>query len=311
MDESLIAFRRKLVKGGLAMFFYSGHGMQVKGGNYLVPLGAQPQEESQVKYQCFDVGQVLDLMTESGCNLKVVVLDCCRDNPFQRSWSRNNSRKGLAGFSDVPQGTIIAFSTSPNATAADGDGRNSPSPGDIKRVTTPTPPGQPAIHPLPVEQAGSRWAVLIGVDDYSEVHKLRFAGNDQRALAEQLIASGFPQDQVFLLHDKATDKKYLPFRENIEKQLAIVLATVSPGDLVIVGFSGHGVQWEGKSYLCPEDTRVDKLPATLIPLDSVYEQMVKCKAALKLLLVDACGAAALGRTCGNGNGRRVSLGRGR
>jgi formylglycine-generating enzyme required for sulfatase activity len=130
--------------------------------------------------------------------------------------------------------------------------------------------------------------VLIGVDDYTEVHKLRFAGNDQRALAEQLIASGFPQDQVFLLHDKATEKKYLPFRENIEKQLAIVLATVSPGDLVIVGFSGHGVQWEGKSYLCPEDTRVDKLPATLIPLDSVYEQMVKCKAALKLLLVDAC-----------------------
>jgi formylglycine-generating enzyme required for sulfatase activity len=126
MDESLVAFRRKLGKGGLAMFFYSGHGMQVKGGNYLVPLGADPHEESQVKYQCFDVGQVLDLMTESGCNLKVVVLDCCRDNPFQRSWSRNNSRKGLAGFSDVPQGTIIAFSTSPNATAADGDGSNSP-----------------------------------------------------------------------------------------------------------------------------------------------------------------------------------------
>ncbi len=135
---------------------------------------------------------------------------------------------------------------------------------------------------------GQKWALLIGVDDYTEIRKLKFAGADQRAFAEQLIAAGFPQDHVFLLHDKAAEKKYLPFRENIEKQLDLVLRLAGTDDSVIVGFSGHGVQLEGKSYFCPEDTRVDKLAATLIPLDGVYERLRKCRAALRLLLVDAC-----------------------
>ena len=62
----------------------------------------------------------------------------------------------------------------------------------------------------PKKPGGQKWAVLIGVDDYTELRKLRFAGNDQRALAEQLVAIGFPKDNVYLLHNKATDKKYLP-----------------------------------------------------------------------------------------------------
>jgi formylglycine-generating enzyme required for sulfatase activity len=149
------------------------------------------------------------------------------------------------------------------------------------------------IRPVHARGAGkgevvNRWAILIGVDDYAELSKLRFAGNDQRALAEQLIAIGFPKDQVFLLDDKAAEKKYLPFRENIEKQLDLVMRLAADGDLVIVGFSGHGVQLEGKSYLCPEDTRLDKLAATMIPVESVYQRLARCSASLKLLLVDAC-----------------------
>lgn len=136
--------------------------------------------------------------------------------------------------------------------------------------------------------APTRWALLIGIDDYTELGKLRFAGNDQRALAKQLVDSGFPQDQVFLLHEKSTESKYIPSRENIEKQIDLVLGLANRGDLLIVGFSGHGVQLEGKSYFCPMDTRLDKLAATMIPLDTVYDRMSKCKAALKLLMVDAC-----------------------
>ena len=130
--------------------------------------------------------------------------------------------------------------------------------------------------------------MLIGVDDYDELGKLRYAGADQRALAEQLIAAGFPQDQVFVLNDKAAENKYRPSREHIEKQLGLVLGIVRPGDLVIVGFSGHGLQVEDKSYLCPSDTRLDKLTGTMIPLDDIYDRLSKCPAALKLLLVDAC-----------------------
>jgi formylglycine-generating enzyme required for sulfatase activity len=127
MEGALVALRRKLAKGDLAMFVYSGHGLQVSGENYLIPIGAAIQEEYQVKRRCFEVSQVIDAMVEAESNLKIVVLDCCRDNPFQRSWRRSSSsRGGLAAISNVPEGTMIAFSTSPNTTADDGRGSNSP-----------------------------------------------------------------------------------------------------------------------------------------------------------------------------------------
>jgi formylglycine-generating enzyme required for sulfatase activity len=145
-----------------------------------------------------------------------------------------------------------------------------------------------AADPPAGEKLGGRWAILIGVDNYTELGKLRYAGNDQRALSEQLVASGFPKDQVFLLHDKAAEPKYLPFQANIERQLDLVLGLAREGDLMIVGFSGHGVQLEGKSYFCPMDARLDKLSSTTIALDGVYDRLSKCKATLRLLLVDAC-----------------------
>jgi len=73
---------------------------------------------------------------------------------------------------------------------------------------------------------GTRWALLVGVDEYTELEKLRYCGADMRALRDQLIATGFPERQVFLLEDKAVDKKYLPFKSSIERQLDIVLKLV-------------------------------------------------------------------------------------
>ncbi len=124
MEEAVLAFRRSLSKGSLGLFFYAGHGVQVKGENFLVPIGAQPREEYEVKRQCLPMAQVLDAMAEAESNLKVVVLDCCRDNPFKRSWSRGAAGNGLASVSNVPEGTIIAFATSPDHTADDGGRRD-------------------------------------------------------------------------------------------------------------------------------------------------------------------------------------------
>ena len=88
------------------------------------------------------------------------------------------------------------------------------------------------------------------------------------------------------------------------------------GDMVIVGFSGHGVQIKGKSYFCPEDTRHDKLAETVFPMEDIYDRLQHCKAALKLLVVDACrsdfvpeGAKgiALARGVGDFNGASEKL----
>ena len=132
-----------------------------------------------------------------------------------------------------------------------------------------------------------RWAILIGVDDYAQAQDLKYCGADQRALRDHFIAAGFPKDQVFLLHDKAKEKKYLPFKSNIEKQLGLVLGLVERDDVVVVAFSGHGVHLDGTSYLCPTNAELDD-PETMVSLDVVYERLKTCPASLKLLMVDAC-----------------------
>ena len=126
MQDALVDFQKRLPKGSLGLFYYAGHGLQVNGENYLVPIGAQIRNESEVKRQCLPADQVLDTMDESDSNLKVLILDCCRNNPFKRGWKRSLADHGLAAMSETPEGTIIAYSTAPKKTADDGDGKNSP-----------------------------------------------------------------------------------------------------------------------------------------------------------------------------------------
>lgn len=125
-EDALLDFHRKLPKGGLGLFYYAGHGVQVEGNNYLVPIGARMREEFEVKRQCLEVNQVMDAMAESETNLKVLILDCCRNNPFKRSWKRSLGDHGLKAIENVPDGTIVAFSTAAGKTADDGEGKNSP-----------------------------------------------------------------------------------------------------------------------------------------------------------------------------------------
>ena len=65
-----------------AMFYYAGHGVQVRGSNYLVPVGANPTREADVDFQMVDVNLVLNQMNGSGTRLNLVILDACRNNPF-------------------------------------------------------------------------------------------------------------------------------------------------------------------------------------------------------------------------------------
>jgi len=123
MEKSIRDFGERLRKGGVGLFYYAGHGVQVNGRNYLIPLGAEIYEETDVKYEAVDAGRVLDAMYNAGNAFNIVILDACRDNPFARSF--RSSTTGLARM-DAPTGTLIAYSTSPGKVAIDGKGRNSP-----------------------------------------------------------------------------------------------------------------------------------------------------------------------------------------
>ena len=118
------AFRRfigQVVPGGVGLFYYAGHGMQVRGANYLVPIDAALSSDFDLRYETLDVNDVLTRLDESRVRLSLIILDACRDNPFARRFRSNSG--GLAAL-DAPRGAFIAYATAPGQTAADGEGSN-------------------------------------------------------------------------------------------------------------------------------------------------------------------------------------------
>lgn len=119
MLRALTDFGDKLQQGGEALFFYAGHGMQVRGRNYLIPIDAEIRTESSVSSEAVDVDQLLDKLAPA--RLSIVILDACRNNPFERRF--RGGGQGLAQI-NAPTGTLIAYATAPGKVASDGDGRN-------------------------------------------------------------------------------------------------------------------------------------------------------------------------------------------
>lgn len=121
MEQAVEEFWAQLRRGGAGLFYFAGHGLQVNGRNYLVPVDAKLSAEQDARYRCMDAGLVLGRMENAGNDLNLVILDACRNNPFSRSW--RSGSEGLAKM-DAPKGSIIAYATAPDSVAADGDGRN-------------------------------------------------------------------------------------------------------------------------------------------------------------------------------------------
>ena len=121
MKRAIREFGRKLEQGGVGLFYYAGHGLQVDGINYLIPVEAQIYNQEEVEYECVEAGFVLAQMENARNRMNVVIMDACRDNPFARSF--RSSIRGLATI-NAPTGTLIAYATAPGSVASDGTGKN-------------------------------------------------------------------------------------------------------------------------------------------------------------------------------------------
>lgn len=122
MNGAIDQFGRAVKAGGVALVFYAGHGIQVKGENYLIPVDADLRSEHEIQSRTINLGHILSTLEDAKPQVNIVILDACRDNPFARSW-RSTGKEGLAAI-DAPSGTLIAFATAPGKTAADGTGAN-------------------------------------------------------------------------------------------------------------------------------------------------------------------------------------------
>ena len=124
LDSSVQNFGRQVQGAAVALFYYAGHGVQVGGSNYLVPVTANPTREADVDFQMVDINLVLRQMQGSGTRLNVVILDACRNNPFGACGLRS-ADGGLAQMR-APEGTLISYATQPGSVAQDGSDGHSP-----------------------------------------------------------------------------------------------------------------------------------------------------------------------------------------
>lgn len=141
MKRAIIAFGQRLGQAGQSatgLFYYAGHGVQSRGTNYLVPIGAAIETEADVDIEAVAADTVLRQMEAAGVSTSIVILDACRNLPIQRSL--RDGTRGLARM-DAPNGSFVAYSTAPGAVAVDGTGSNSPFASAL--VAEMGKPGQP------------------------------------------------------------------------------------------------------------------------------------------------------------------------
>lgn len=110
-------------KDAVGLFYYAGHGVQVRDENFLIPVNAEIEREKDVGVESVSVNTVLDNMEFAGNRLNIVILDACRNNPYKAGF--RSAARGLAKM-QATTGTLVAYATAPGDVAADGNGHNSP-----------------------------------------------------------------------------------------------------------------------------------------------------------------------------------------
>jgi uncharacterized caspase-like protein len=129
MDVKIREFAEKSEDAELTLFFYAGHGMQVNGVNYLIPVDAKLEKQTSLDFETVNAENIIRYMS-SDTRAGLVFLDACRDNPLSRSFQKKSRStsvgSGLASRTASDQNLLIAYATSPGQVALDGTGRNSP-----------------------------------------------------------------------------------------------------------------------------------------------------------------------------------------
>ena len=140
MAKAVHDFTDRLPGAELALFFYAGHGLQMNGENYLLPVDANIRTPTDVRFGTINLSDIQGEMEAAG-RVSIIILDACRDNPFTAALAqggRGVASRGLRRAETSAQGSLIVYSTQPNNIALDGVGRNSPfTAALLKHVTTP------------------------------------------------------------------------------------------------------------------------------------------------------------------------------
>ncbi len=134
MQQALLDFGESLGDGGVGLFYYAGHGLQVRGNNYLVPIDENIRSEASVRFEAIALDAVLEEMSQPRPNrINIVILDACRNNPYKSRYG--GSGAGLA-LANAPVDFLVAYATAPGAVAVDGDSEGGLYTGELVKALT-------------------------------------------------------------------------------------------------------------------------------------------------------------------------------
>ncbi|RLA18271.1 MAG: hypothetical protein DRQ62_13900 [Gammaproteobacteria bacterium] len=195
MEQAIKDFTQQLKQGHLGLFFYAGHGMQIDGVNYLIPLDTEFMSKADVRYNAINLNWLLAELEASRNPVNFILLDACRDNPFR---GFRSSQKGLAE-SRAPEGSLISFATGPGKVAADGiNQHNSPYTKALLSALT-----QPGLEVLSLFKYVRR-------DVKKSTHNEQTPW-ESHSLTEDIYFNGGPTDQI-------SDQQLLEQLINIRKE---------------------------------------------------------------------------------------------
>ena len=125
--DAILEFGSKRSSYEIGFIYYAGHGIQIDGVNYLLPTKEVFNSEEDVSFYAFDVQNLMKILGKKTDQANILILDACRDNPYEKNWNLTRSSKNSSGLAKMPPptGSLIAFSTESGATAPDGKGTNS------------------------------------------------------------------------------------------------------------------------------------------------------------------------------------------
>jgi hypothetical protein len=121
MKEGIHKFTSSLDEQSVGLLYYAGHGIELEGNNYLIPVDAEIAGEGDVEYESINAGRILNGLKRANNGLNMVILDACRNNPYARNF--RSSTRGLSRMQPT-SGSLILYATEPGSVAADGSGDN-------------------------------------------------------------------------------------------------------------------------------------------------------------------------------------------
>ena len=320
MDSTIESFSRTLrQKRGIGLFYFSGHGIQYNSQNFLLPLGAEIAAEASISTETVAMQQVLSRLSYSKNGMNIVILDACRNNPYQHTLS--GVPKGLTYSINKMRNTLVFFATSANDVADDGAGHNSPFTEALvetinrndtlelmyiaKQVTraveaktndlqTPQYVGT-LKNDFYFRQKDHRQPQLfilsIGVSRYEDGrYSLKYSSKGAKDFVEYFKdqAPAFYSEihPYYLTDEYATAKMVQQYLRNIKER-------AKDGDMIFVYYNGHVLPDGDDLFFMPHDANFSKPAATGISRKEILAVLadLPCKT---LLFMDAAAATGAG-----------------